>query len=300
MKAKLLHVDSCTRTVGKHKFVTLHTSKCRRALADLGIDPECVDENSNAISSPKCLSQIDISAFDASETLEGHASVDESKGQTDGGLVGQYYLNIMTTEDESQCKKACSENEDCSHHKFSKLETCHMFETARLCRAAVEHNACRCRNVDTKSCLNSTDTGCERKLYKTCADATDVPVLDPCRKEQTYMEELPEGREWISTRTCTALDHRNCEQTRSNYVELLRRVTPVAIDGKDVFSKSGNCVLFTNEMAVLQGKVFERRAIGGKTPRRHVQPPPEDCPSAHRLLYILLLATCVNYIILST
>ena len=292
MKLRLLELDSCTRVVGKEKFVTLHTDKCYKRLKDLGVKASCFDANGRFISSSECLSKVDPSDFNASEnwqekyskereSLDRHVRFDESQDNNNDGFVGQYYLDILNVDNNEQCKKACSNNKDCSNHRFSQFETCHLFETLPLCRQRIQHKACRCRNVDMKSCLNSTDPECERKLYKRCSDKLDVPQLDPCRKEETYLDDLPVGDAWVSTKTCTAISHRNCGQTKSNYLELLRKVIPVDIEDYEVFFQSGNCVLFTNEMAVPHMGVVketmdsimgrqrnDRQAFGGKTPKK--------------------------------
>jgi hypothetical protein len=237
------------------------------------------------------LANVDVSDFNAyenweekyskeRESLDKHVRFDKSQDKNNDGFVGQYYLEILTVDSNEQCKMACSSNKDCSNHRFSKFETCHMFESVKLCRERVQSNACRCRNIDTQSCLNSTDPDCERKLYKRCSDKLDVPKLDPCRKEQTYMDNLPEGDAWVATKTCTAVDHRNCERTRSNYVELLNKVVSMNVGYDEIFLQKGNCVLFTNEMAVPQKGFVEeivhdvmgrrridRHAFGGKAPR---------------------------------
>jgi len=293
MKLRLLELDSCTKRVGKEKFVTLHTDRCYKRLKELGVDASCFDVNGRFISSSACLAKVDVSDFNASEnwqekyskereSLDKHVRFDESQDKNNDGFVGQYYLDILNVENNEQCKKACSNNKDCSNHRFSKFETCHMFETAQLCRRRVKHNACRCRTVDIEPCLNSTDPECERKLYKRCSDKLNVPKLDPCRKEETYMDDLPEGDAWVATKTCTTVDHRNCERAKSNYLELLKKVISMDIEADEVFFQNGNCVLFTNEMAVPQKGFFEeatdavmgrrrndRQAFGGKTPRRN-------------------------------
>jgi hypothetical protein len=96
------------------------------------------------------------------------------------------------------------------------------------------------------------------------------------------MDDLPEGDAWVATKTCTTVDHRNCERAKSNYLELLKKVISMDIEADEVFFQNGNCVLFTNEMAVPQKGFFEeatdavmgrrrndRQAFGGKTPRRN-------------------------------
>ena len=291
MKLRLLELDSCTKRVGKEKFVTLHTDRCYKRIKELGVDASCFDVNGRFISSSECLAKVDVSDFHASEnwqekyskereSLDKHVRFDESQDKNNDGFVGQYYLDVLNVDNNEQCKKACSNNKDCSNHRFSKFETCHMFETVQLCRQRVQHNACRCRTVDTKSCLNSTDPECERKLYKRCSDKLDVPKLDPCRKEETYMDDLPEGDAWVATKTCTTVDHRNCKQTKSNYLELLKKVISFDIEDDEIFFQNGNCVLFTNEMAVPQKGFIEettnaimgrrrndRQAFGGTAPR---------------------------------
>ena len=292
MKLRLIEIDSCTRVIGKEKFITLHTDTCYKRLKDLGVSASCFDANGRFISSSECLTKVDLSDINPSEnwqekyskereSLDRHVRFDEFQDKNNDGFVGQYYLDVLNVDNNEQCKKACSNNKDCSNHRFSKFETCHLFETVPLCRQRIQHKACRCRSVDIKSCLNSTDPDCERKLYKRCSDRLDVPELDPCRKEETYMDDLPGGSRWVSTKTCTAVNHRNCAQTKSNYLELLKKVTPADIDENEVFFQSGNCVLFTNEMAapdrgfaqdtadlIMGRKRNDRQAFGGKTPRR--------------------------------
>lgn len=296
MKLRLLELDSCTKRVGKEKFVTLHTDRCYKRLKELGVDASCFDVNGRFISSSECLANVNVSDFNASEnwqekyskereSLDKHVRLDESQDKNNDGFVGQYYLDVLNVDNNEQCKKACSDNRYCSNHRFSKFETCHMFETVQLCRQRVQHNACRCRTVDMKPCLDSTDPECERKLYKRCSDKLDVPKLDPCRKEETYMDDLPEGDAWVATKTCTTVDHRKCEQTKFNYLALLKEVISIDIEDDEVFFQNGNCVLFTNEMAVPQKGFLEettdaimgrwppsgldRQAFGGKTPRRN-------------------------------
>lgn len=294
MKVRLLEIDACTQVVGNEKVVTLHTDRCHKHLKSIGVEASCFDADGRFISSSGCLDKLDFSDLNTSEnwqekyskereSIDKHVRFDESQDKNNDGFVGQYYLDILNFDNNDHCKKACSNNKDCSNYRFSKLETCHMFETVPLCRQRVQHNACRCRTVDTKSCLDSTDPECERKLYKKCSDRLDVPKLDPCRKEETYMDDLPEGAAWVATKTCTTVDHRNCEQTKSNYLELLKKVIPADIKKDEIFFKVGNCVLFTNEMAVPQKGFIEettdaimgrrqsgRQAFGGKTPRNRV------------------------------
>ncbi len=294
MKLRLLELDSCTRIVGKEKFVTLHTDRCYKRLKELGVDAPCFDANGRFISSSECLAKVDLSDFNASEnwqekysrereSLDRHVRFDDSQDKNNDGFVGQYYLDILNVSNNDQCKQACSNNKDCSNHRFSKFETCHIFETVPLCRQRVQHNVCRCRTVNIETCLNSTDPECERKLYKRCSEKLDAPKLDPCRKEETYMDGLPEGDAWVSAKTCTAVNHRNCKQTRANYLELLKKVISNYIDNNEVYLQEGNCVLFTNEMAVPQRfvekttngimgrKQYDKQAFGGKTPRRNTR-----------------------------
>ena len=210
------------------------------------------------------------------------------------GFVGQYYLKILTSKSNLECRAACAADKDCSDHRFSSAETCHVFETVSACKNRVQNNVCRCRSTGISACTSSIDPACEKKLYRACSSKLDPPALDPCRKKETYMDALPGTTgEWVSTRTCTAIDHRNCAQSAANHRKLLDDIG-LPTGTKDVVSMSGNCVLYTNEIAVpsppplsapstpspavdskeegtsADGEAtrgYTRRAAGGKLPR---------------------------------
>ena len=86
------------------------------------------------------------------------------------------------------------------------------------------------------------------------------------------MDDLPEGDAWVSLPRHAQQSITETRTKPNQTTKLLKKV--ISIDAKDdeVFFQTGNCVLFTNEMAVPQRGfettgAIDRQAFGGKTPR---------------------------------